>query len=439
MEELIMKKLTFLLICILLTLLCACAVANVEINESNFPDEEFLAFVLREIDTDGNRKLSDQEIANTIYIDCSYLSIENMKGIEFFTNLKYLECQYNAINNLDVRKNTALTSLLCYGNALTALDISKNTKLEYLTCNENSLKSLNLRNNTKLKLLSCDYNQLSILDISKNTSLVELSCSFNKLTELNVSKHTALKLLFCDGNKLTSLDVTKNTKLKQLSCYSNKLTKLNVSKNTKLQQLFCFSNKISKLDVSNCSALCKIVQKNKRIQRMDYDTFGEYEDLLVDNNVTVIAGKYVSKPAKPKTVTVDNLKYQLDSNKKTAVFIGAKDKKISSITIPATIKVSGKTYKVTEIAANACKNLAKLTKVTIGKNVTKIGKNAFSGCKKLKTISIQTEKLKKSGIGSACFKSINAKATFKVPKKMKKDYQTWLVKTGKAPETVKFK
>lgn len=155
---------------------------------------------------------------------------------------------------------------------------------------------------------------------------------------------------------------------------------------------------------------------------------------------TETPGTTVDQPAAgPKTATVKKLNYKLDSKKKTAVLTRATDKNIKSITIPDTIKVEGTTYKVTEIGANACKNLAKLTKVTIGKNVQKIGKNAFSGCKKLKTINIKTSKLTKKGIGSGCFKGIDAKATFKVPKKMKKDYQNWLVKTGKAPKKAKFR
>ncbi len=147
----------------------------------------------------------------------------------------------------------------------------------------------------------------------------------------------------------------------------------------------------------------------------------------------------IQPPSEPKTATVKGLDYKLDSKTKTAVLTGVKDKKTKSITVPDTIKVNGKTYKVTEIGAKACANLAKLTKLTIGKNVQKIGKNAFSGCKKLKTINIKTSKLTKKGIGSGCFKGIDAKATFKVPKKLKKDYEKWLVKTGKAPKKAKFK
>ena len=47
----------------------------------------------------------------------------------------------------------------------------------------------------------------------------------------------------------------------------------------------------------------------------------------------------------------------------------------------------------------------KLTKVTIGKNVTKINKNAFKDCGSLKTIIIKTKKLKK--VGKDAFSGIN--------------------------------
>ena len=63
-------------------------------------------------------------------------------------------------------------------------------------------------------------------------------------------------------------------------------------------------------------------------------------------------------------------------------------KTVKKITVPATVKVSGKTYKVTAVSANAFKGCKKLTSVTIGKNVTSIGKKAFYKCSKLKTVII---------------------------------------------------
>ena len=69
------------------------------------------------------------------------------------------------------------------------------------------------------------------------------------------------------------------------------------------------------------------------------------------------------------------------------------------------VKVDGVSYRVTSIADNAFKNNKKITRVvigsnivTIGKNVTKIEKNAFYGCGKLEKITIQSEKLTSKSI-----------------------------------------
>ena len=109
-----------------------------------------------------------------------------------------------------------------------------------------------------------------------------------------------------------------------------------------------------------------------------------------------------------------------------------------SVTIPATVTIDGVTYKVTSVAANAFKGNKKITKVTIGKNIEKIGKNAFYGCKKLSSITFKTTKLKASKVGKNAFKSIYKKATIKVPKKKLGEYKKLLKKKGQSSK-VKIK
>lgn len=87
----------------------------------------------------------------------------------------------------------------------------------------------------------------------------------------------------------------------------------------------------------------------------------------------------------------------------------------STITVPATVKISGITYKVTSIAANAFKNNKKVTKVKIGSNVTSIGNYAFSSCKKLKTVTIGK---KVTSIGTGAFKNCIALTKITVPSKV---------------------
>ncbi len=97
-------------------------------------------------------------------------------------------------------------------------------------------------------------------------------------------------------------------------------------------------------------------------------------------------------------------------------------------TIPSSISMDGITYKVTGITANAFYGNKKLKKITIGKNVRMIQKNAFRSCKNLKSIVIKTKKLKK--VGKNAFKGIHAKAKIKVPSQKAKKYKKLLKGKG---------
>lgn len=92
-----------------------------------------------------------------------------------------------------------------------------------------------------------------------------------------------------------------------------------------------------------------------------------------------------------------------------------------TVTIPATVTVDGITYKVTSIAPRALKGNTKVTKAVIGANVTKIGREAFSGCRKLKTITIKSTKIKT--IGANAIKNIYKKAKIYCPKKKRNAYK----------------
>jgi len=225
---------------------------DVEINETNFPDDNFRTYVKENIDLDGNGKLSEAE-RNITKLDIDSYEIKDIKGIEFFTAMTRLNCADNQLTNLDVSKNTSLTELYCECNLLTSLDVSKNTALTWVECKYNQLTSLDFSKNLALTGSECQHNQLTNLILGKNLSLKELFCAENQLTNLDVSKNTALTGLTCSYNQLTSLDVSKNTALRTLVCDHNQLTNLDVSKNTALTELRCHENQLTSLDVRNCA------------------------------------------------------------------------------------------------------------------------------------------------------------------------------------------
>ena len=123
--------------------------------------------------------------------------------------------------------------------------------------------------------------------------------------------------------------------------------------------------------------------------------------------------------------------YKVTSNRsssRTVAFTGNKAK--TSVVIPSTIRINRVTYKVTAISDNALKNNRNLKKVVISTNVTKIGKNAFYGCKNLTSVTIRSSRLTLKNVGSNAFKNTSSKVTVRVPKKQKTLYSQILKKRG---------
>lgn len=136
-------------------------------------------------------------------------------------------------------------------------------------------------------------------------------------------------------------------------------------------------------------------------------------------------------PKKGSTFEYKNAVYKVTksaANGGTVTFVKPKKKTNRSFTVPATAQKGKYTFKVTAVSKNAFKKNTKLTKVTVGKNVTTIGASAFAGDGKLKSIVIKSTSLK--SVGSKAFKGINAKCKIKVPKKKLTAYKKKLRNKG---------
>lgn len=145
--------------------------------------------------------------------------------------------------------------------------------------------------------------------------------------------------------------------------------------------------------------------------------------------------KPVVKPAKKgkKLTGSKGAIYKVTSDKTgspTVEYSAAAKGAKGTITIPAQVTIKGVTYKVTSVGASACRNRAGITKVIIGKNVTKIGNRVFSGCKKLKKVIIKTTKLTESTVGSNAFSGISSRVVVKVPESKVKAYRKLFKKKG---------
>ena len=158
------------------------------------------------------------------------------------------------------------------------------------------------------------------------------------------------------------------------------------------------------------------------------------EDATTQQPGGTTEGSTVSQSPKNGDTITDNksnAKYTVtDTVKKNVTYIAPVTIKAKTITIPATIKINGEIYKVTKIDKNALKGNKKVTKIVVGSNIQSIGNYAFSGCKKLKTIIIQSKKLTTKTVSKKAFKGITKKVVVKVPKKKRTAYKKLLKKKG---------
>lgn len=79
--------------------------SGVLIDSDNFPDDTFRNYVSYYFDSDGNGLLSESEIKSVTKIDVENMGVSSLKGIEYFTELTYLECSGNSLVSVDITKN----------------------------------------------------------------------------------------------------------------------------------------------------------------------------------------------------------------------------------------------------------------------------------------------------------------------------------------------
>ena len=112
---------------VIFTLAIAGRGTEIAINETNFPDKDFREFLLdKEANIDRNQdgKLSTGEIALVQDIDVYDMEIADLTGIEYFTELKYLDCAGNHLTSLDLSRNTKLAELDADNNTYTITPVN---------------------------------------------------------------------------------------------------------------------------------------------------------------------------------------------------------------------------------------------------------------------------------------------------------------------------
>ena len=282
------KRLCSALLCLILTvsMLPITGYATEEkiaINEENFPDAAFRAYITK-FDTDKNNSLSQEEIESVQTISLSggvYPNLSSLDGIQHFTSLNSLWLTSIKERNLKLGNNAKLGYLMCQSTDLSLLKMDGFTNLNELACQRNtSLQKIVFGALTNLKKITYTENKgpLETLDVSGLTGLTEMDCSENKnLNQITFSNNSALKKILCYENpSLRSLDVSGLTALQELVCNfsdgvgGGALISLTLGNNPALTTVNCKKNKITSLDISGLGNLVTLKCDNNSLKNITF-------------------------------------------------------------------------------------------------------------------------------------------------------------------------
>lgn len=304
-------------------------------------DANFAAYLIENFDTDGNERISKSEAKAVTAINCSEMEIASLEGIQYFTELKTLDCSRNVItgtlnlsglskleeamlhhnlySKIDLSGCSALTRVEANDNVehtpdfttifhTTEIDLTGCSELVYLELTDNGITSLDLSDCTKLEVLRATWNALTTidvsmcsemthlyvrknpdmegtLDVSHNTALQELWCAETKLQGITfAAQHPELKTLVCYDSHISSLDLTKCPALVSLQAHSMQLTSLDLTTCTELNDVWLKFNQITALDVTNCTKLVELQMGGNQVKTLDLSKNPKLKTLEVADN-----------------------------------------------------------------------------------------------------------------------------------------------------------
>ena len=431
---------------------------------------EALNTSIEELNIAANEKLSRLDLSGS---KIKKYDISNNTCLEEF------RCANGHLERLEMSGAANLKRLDCSGNRLGRLELKDCNKLNYIDCSNNRIKWLDLAKQSKLAILRCDNNRIEQLDVTSTcygSDNSEVLCGKQELSsgaQISLFLTDSQKEYFCDkdSNKAQNEKVCLNTE-KNSDDFSENGYQVDfvhkeeggcgidghyeywkVSKKGETTRFF--ENTLLTYEIRDINKWLATEGKIPMTSQHQWDkgnVIVEATDhepgMKVYTCTNCRATKCESIPAKKKPEEKEPIKFKtgekfVDSktrgtyvitgvgrNKATVSFLGSSDPKAASIIIPNTVKYKTEEFQVTQIGDKALKSNKRITKLSIGKNVKKIGKQAFAYCSKLKNIYINTRLLSPKMVGADAFKGLGKKCRAIVPKGKYKSYRSLLKDRG---------
>ena len=274
-----MKKLACILLGCCFQISVAQIITFTDINFKNALLQQPIDFDLNgtpfpRLDANNDGQISQAEALLVNKLNLSYAELNNLNGLQFFTNLKSFESlffrgtsfNFPTLINLE---NLALSNAVSTDTNLALLNLSGNTNLKSVSCSSiassvnlsnldqltnlnltGSFTSLNLNDAVDLLVLSITA-PLQSLNLTNNTRLINLHLSNTSFTTLNLSTCLNLENIDIRNGMMQTLNLGNLRHVRYLFVPDNRLTSLNANKLFNLDLLYCQNNRLTELFLEN--------------------------------------------------------------------------------------------------------------------------------------------------------------------------------------------
>ena len=312
---------------------------------------------------------------------------------------------------------------------------------------EKEITDLNAQISAKEDDLTKAKSQLNDLNRQLNTANEAKEALETQLTQANGDKKELQSQVTAKEAEIIALQGQISDKETEVNVLNNEIKALNTDltaaenqKESLIEELKVLKEEAGVLDVKLTAAEARVKELESQTAKLQKDTDDankQLEDAKKEIEKLQNAAAEAAALKAGDTVDYKGVMYRVtNAQKKLAEAYDVSNRSMSFVHVMGTVKINGVTCKVTSIANNAFADMKKLRRVTIGKNVASIGKEAFYRDAKLASITVRNKNLSK--IGKKAFKGISAKAKIYVPSGKKKAFKKLFSGKG-LKKTVVFK
>ena len=204
---------------LILSVVATLFIPQVHAQVVDIPDPNLRQAIRETLQLPVNTPITQQDMLQLTELWAASSSITNLTGLEYATNLDYLNVGDNQISDIrPVAGLINLTGLALWKNQIQDITpIANLTNLQRLALSENTIDNLEpLRGLTQLQVIDLYFNRVKDLaPLANLTNLTELILTRNQVSDLTpLANLIALETLWLESNEIT--DITPLTRLKNL-------------------------------------------------------------------------------------------------------------------------------------------------------------------------------------------------------------------------------